>query len=81
VRQAHSSANAYLALQTELRQRRTIDLAHVSFDEARQRVGELSARIDEVNKTADIPSRLGHYLGRRNLAKGRQTYEVDLPAK
>jgi hypothetical protein len=59
----------------------TIDLAHLSFDEARHRVGELTARIDEVNKTADVPFRLAHYMGRRNVAKGRQTYEVDLPAK
>jgi hypothetical protein len=65
----------------DLRQLRTIDLANLSIDEARQRVGEMTARIDEVNKTADIPSRLAHFLGRRNLAKGRQTYEVDIPAK
>jgi hypothetical protein len=77
VTQAHSSANACLGLQTELRQLRTIDLAHLGYEEARQRVGALTARIDEVNKTADIPSRLAHYLGRRNLAKGRQAYDVD----
>jgi hypothetical protein len=33
--------------------------------------------LEEVNKTADIPSRLAHYLGQRNIEKGGQTYEVD----
>ena len=66
-----------LAIQTEIRQLRTVDLAHLSFDDARQQLGELTARIDEVNKTADVPSRLAYALARRNLKKGRQTYAVD----
>ena len=56
-------------------------MAHLSFGDARQRLAELTARMEEVNKTADVPSRLAHYLARRNLGKGRQTYEVDRETK
>jgi hypothetical protein len=80
VTQAHSSANAYLALETELRQFRTIDLHRLEFEEARQQLNEFTGRTGEVNKTADIPSRLAHALAQRNIKKGRQTYEVDKTA-
>lgn len=77
VTQAHSSGNAYVGLQKELRQFRTIDLQHLEFEAARQLLNEFTTRTDEVNKTADIPSRLAHALAKRNIRKGRQTYGVD----
>lgn len=79
VTQAHSAANAYLALQTDFRQFREIDLMTFAHEEARQRLGEYTARLDEINKTADVPSRLAYGLARRNITKGRQTYDVDKP--
>jgi hypothetical protein len=77
VTQAHSSANAYLGIQTNLRQFRTIDLAHLDFQQARERLNEFTVRTDEINETADIPSRLAYWLAQRNISKGRQTYEAD----
>ena len=83
VTQAHSSANAYLAIQTEIRQLRTIDLAHLSFDDARQRLGELTARIEEVNKQPTCPRALptpspdatSRREGRRTTLTGTVEYE------
>jgi hypothetical protein len=77
VTQAHAAANAYLILETDLRQFRTLDLPNLTFEEGRARLEEFTGRWREVNTTADIPSRLAYALGRRNITRGRQTYEVD----
>jgi hypothetical protein len=75
--QSRASANAYLALQGDARVLRTIDLPGLEHDEARQRLTELVERRNAINETAPVPALLSYLLGRRNIAKGRQTYEVD----
>ena len=75
--QSRASANAYLALQGDVRVLRTIDLADLSREDARQRLGELVERRNTLNDTAPVPALLAYVFGRRNIVKGRQTYEVD----
>jgi hypothetical protein len=77
VSQAQASANAYLELQTDSRQLLTIDLSGMRRDEARERLATLTARRDEVNKTADPPSLYARWRADRNIKRGGQTYEVD----
>jgi hypothetical protein len=78
--QSRVSANAYLALQGDARVFRTIDLDRLDPDEARQRLVELIERRNTINDTAPVPAFLAYRLGRRNIAKGRQSYEVDKPS-
>ena len=75
--QASSSGNAYLEIQGHARQARLIDLPHQSLDEARQALAELTARRDEQNKTADIPSRRAYRKGQKNIEDGGQDYDAD----
>jgi hypothetical protein len=75
--QAHSAANAYLALQTDARVLRTIDLPGLDAEVARQRLGELLERRHTLNATAPVPSLIAYLLGKRNINKGRQAYEAD----
>jgi hypothetical protein len=75
VTQAQSAANAYLEVHTAARQLRSIDLPRLPYDDARTQLGDLTARRDEINKTADIPSFYAYWRGKRNIVRGRQTYE------
>ena len=75
--QAQSSANAYLQLQTEARQFLTIDLAGMSHEDARDVLRNLTNSRNELNKTADPPSRPAYWLAKRNLKKGGQDYDAD----
>jgi hypothetical protein len=75
--QSQTSANAYLALQSDVRMMRSIDLPGLEHDEARQRLEELSQRRKAINETAPVPAFLAYVLGKRNIEKGRQLYEVD----
>lgn len=75
--QAHSAGNAYLEVQTAARQLREIDLPVFSYEDARNQLQEITARRDEINKTADIPAFYAYWKGKRNITKKRQTYEVD----
>ncbi len=77
--QACSAANAYLEIQTAARQLRDIDLPHMPLDEARAALGELTARRDEQNKTAEPPSKRAYKRGKRNIEAGGQRYQVDKP--
>jgi hypothetical protein len=77
VSQAQSSANAYLEIQTAARQLRLIDLDVISYEEARAQLRELTARRDDVNKTADVPSFYAYWRGQNNIGKGRQSYSID----
>ena len=74
---AHVSANAYLAIQTEARQLRLLDLDRLGPDEARDRVGDLTTRLQEINSAAEIPSQFAYRRGNRNINKGGQTYGPD----
>jgi hypothetical protein len=71
------AANAYLALQSEARVLRTIDLFTYNDKKARERLQELVERRSAVNAATPVPSFLSYQLGRRNIVKGRQTYKVD----
>lgn len=75
--QSRAAANAYLALQADARLLRTVDLEGLTHDDARQRLTELSERRNSINETAPVPAFLAYQLGKRNIEKGRQTYEVD----
>lgn len=77
VSQSQAAANSYLEVQTALRQFVAIDIGHMSFVDARDKLEKLSSRRDEINRTADPPGRLAYWLANRNLNKGRQTYAVD----
>jgi hypothetical protein len=77
VSQAQASANAYLELQTEARQFLLIDVPTLSAKDAREHLTQLTARRDEVNKTADPPGAYARWRATRNLKSGGQTYEVD----
>jgi hypothetical protein len=75
--QSHGAANAYLALQGDARVLRTIDLAGLDQVDARQRLEELVGRRNAINETAPVAALLAYLFGKRNIEKGRQTYEVD----
>lgn len=74
---AHTAANSYLSIQTEIRQLRNLDLPTADLDEARARLAKLTSRLQDVNVGADIPSRIAYVLGKRNITHDRQSYEVD----
>ena len=75
--QSRASANAYLALQGDARVIRTIDVPTLTHEEARHRLAELIERRNAINETAPVSAFLSYLLGRRNIQKGRQIYEVD----
>jgi hypothetical protein len=76
--QSQGSANGFLALQGDARVLRTIELAALTDDvEARQRLSELMERRNQINATAPVPAFLAYRLGKGNIDKGRQKYEVD----
>lgn len=75
--QSRVSANAYLALQADARMMRTVYLPDLDREDATQRLEELVKRRTSVNETAPVPAFLSYWLGRRNIAKGRQKYDVD----
>ena len=75
--QASAAGNAYLSIQNDARQARLVDLDHEALDEMRTRLAELTARRDEQNKTAEVPSHRAYTLGKRNIERGGQSYSVD----
>jgi hypothetical protein len=72
-----SAGNAYLAIQNEARQLRLVDLDHQLIDESRSQLAELTARRDEQNKTAEVPSRAAYRRAKKNIRTGGQSYVVD----
>ena len=75
--QAAAAGNAYLAIQSDARQTRLVDLDHQPIDEMRAVLAELTARRDEQNKTTEIASLRSYRRGRKNIERGGQMYEVD----
>lgn len=74
---AAAAANAYLAIQTTARQLAAVDLPHLDYDTARTQLAELTARRDEINKTADMPSRRAYRRAAANVSQGGQAYSID----
>ncbi len=74
---AHSSANAFLAVQQDARIFINIDLDELPTDEAREQLRTLVARQQELNSTSEIPSSRVWKRAKRNVESGGQTYEVD----
>lgn len=75
--QAAASANAYLEIQNAARQARLIDLPGQDYDTARATLAEITARRDEQNRSADVPGHRAFTRGKKNIARGGQTFEVD----
>jgi len=75
--QAAAAGNAYLEIQTAARQMRELDLPYMDLEEARTMVGEITARRDEQNKTAEPPSKRLYRRARKNLESGGQDYAAD----
>jgi hypothetical protein len=75
--QSRVAANAYLALQSDARVLRSIDLPRLEVDEQRRQLDELITRRNTINEAAPIPAFFSYWLGRRNIEKGRQSYGVD----
>jgi hypothetical protein len=77
VTQAKSSGDAWLELQTAARQLLTIDLAHLSYDQAREELEKLTVRRGEIAHTADPPSKYAYWCSRKNIEQGDQDYGTD----
>lgn len=77
ITQSHAAANAYLEIQTAARQLLTIHLLKLPYSEAADQLSELSARRDEVNKTADAPGRIARRRAAAVINGGGQIYEID----
>lgn len=77
VDQAHSSANAYLALQQDARIFIEVDSKSGNAKTLREGLSELVARQQEINSTAQIPSPKARNRAEKNINDGRQRYEVD----
>lgn len=76
--QSQSSGNAFLQLQTAARQFATIDISRLNYDDARDELKSLTNSRDELNKTADVPSRRAYKKAQKNIGiDGGQTYVID----
>lgn len=75
--QAHASANAYLALQQDARTFVNVDLPRLQPDEAREQLGKLIARHQELNATSEIPSQRAWRKAKKEVEGGNQKYEAD----
>jgi type VI protein secretion system component VasF len=74
---ASGSANAYRALQQDVRIFLTIDLESYGEEEARKRLQELVDRIQQLNAEADIPSFRAWQAAKGQIEEGAQTFEAD----
>lgn len=74
---ASISANAYRALQQDVRIFLDIDLETMDPDEARNRLQELVDRQQALNSQAEIPSKGAWSRAKRQIEGGSQSYEAD----
>ena len=78
VSQAQASANAYLEIQTEARQFVLIRLKGLSEEDAMEQLVSLTERRNDINKTADPPSKFAYWHAKQVITKsGGQSYEAD----
>lgn len=76
--QSQSAGNAFLQLQTASRQFATIDIQKHNYEDARDTLTSLTTSRDELNKTADVPSKVAFRRAQRNIIhSGGQDYAVD----
>lgn len=75
--QAQAAGNLYLALQSDARIARDVDLDRLDPDAARSTLNDLRTRQDEINQGAGLPSFYAYRRARANIKKGRQKYAVD----
>lgn len=73
------SANAYRALQQDVRIFLNVDLPGLNESEARERLQSLVDRLQELNKEAEIPSGKAWEKAQASLNAGSQRFEVDEP--
>lgn len=74
---AAGSANAYRALQQDVRIFRTIDLESIERAEAKETLHTFVERLQDLNAQAEIPSDRAWKRAKRQVESGSQTYEVD----
>lgn len=74
---AAGSATSYRALQQDARIFLNIDLARLSADDARDQLGLLVARLQQLNREAEIPSRGAWKRAKQSIEAGSQKYEAD----
>jgi hypothetical protein len=76
--QSQASANAFLQLQTAARQFVTIDIRTATYEEARDKLQDLTNSRDELNKTADAPGKSAYSKAKQNIEKSLgQDYAID----
>jgi hypothetical protein len=79
--QSQASGNAFLQLQTLARQFVLVDIRKIDYKTARDRLSDLTTSRDDLNKTADVPSRWAYHRGEKNINfGGGQSYAVDKEA-
>ena len=76
--EARIAGNRYLGLRNDARRMRQIDIhASQAYEAARDALQQLCDREAEVGQIAPLPSRVAFWLARRNIDKGRTSFEVD----
>jgi hypothetical protein len=76
-KESQDSGNAYLALLSDCRITRTIELPTSSDAGAQAALATLRSQQDAINRKATPPSFYAYWRAKRNIERGRQTYEVD----
>jgi hypothetical protein len=74
---AATAANAYRDIQTETRQLLLVDLRNLEFEEAREKLRNLTDRYGEVSRGAEPILKKAYKRAKGNLAGGGQTHQVD----
>ncbi|MEE1622494.1 SLATT domain-containing protein [Zafaria sp. Z1313] len=74
---AATAANAYRDIQMEARQLLLIDLGRLEYDDARDRLRNLTDRYAEISRGAEPVLRRAYVSAKKNLAAGGQTHSID----
>ncbi len=74
---ASGSATAYRALQQDVRIFLNIDLPNLVDNEARDQLGQIVQRLQQLNQAAEIPSPGAWHRARRSIEQGAQHYQAD----
>lgn len=74
---ATGSATAYRALQQDARIFLSVDLPSLPDDDARARLQQLTERLQQLNRVAEVPSSGAWRRAKRSIERGAQRYETD----